>query len=75
MQARPLPYCLHGAKDRIIRPSNTESLAERLRAAKCPVEARIYPQYRHLMILFVVASPFQHGEPVMDDIARFIRTH
>jgi acetyl esterase/lipase len=71
----PPALLLHGAKDRTIRPSNTESLAQRLRAAKCPVEAHIYPQYRHLMILFVIASPFQHGEPVMDDIVRFIRTH
>lgn len=70
----PPALLLHGAKDRIIQPSNTKSLAERLRAAKCQVVATIYPQYRHLMILFVLASPFQDGEPVMDDIALFIRT-
>ncbi len=68
----PFSLLLHGAKDGVIRPTNTERLAERLRAAKCPVVATIYPQYRHLMILFVLASPFQTGEPVMDDIARFI---
>jgi acetyl esterase/lipase len=71
----PPALLLHGAKDKIIRPNNTESLSERLRAAKCEVEVHVYPQYRHLMILFVLASPFQHGEPVMDDIVRFIRTH
>jgi len=71
----PPALLLHGAKDKIIRPNNTESLAKRLRAARCPVEERVYPQYRHLMILFVLASPFQGGEPVMDDIALFIRAH
>jgi acetyl esterase/lipase len=71
----PPALLLHGAKDGIIRPNNTGNLAERLRAAKCPVEVRVYPQYRHLMILFVLASPFQGGEPVMDDIVRFIRAH
>lgn len=71
----PPALLLHGAKDGVIRPGNTERLAERLRAVKCQVEATIYPQYRHLMILFVLASPFQHGEPVMDDIARFIGAH
>lgn len=69
----PPALLLHGAKDNIVPPRNTESLAERLREANCPVVATIYPQYRHLMILFVLASPFQTGEPVMEDIARFIR--
>ncbi len=69
----PPALLLHGAKDRIVPPHNTESLAERLREANRPVVATIYPQYRHLMILFVLATPFQAGEPVMDDIARFIR--
>ena len=68
----PPALLLHGAKDSIVPPRNTESLAERLREANRPVVATIYPQYRHLMILFVLASPFQGGEPVMDDIARFI---
>ncbi len=71
----PPALLLHGAKDGVIRPANTERLAARLRMAKCRVEAKIYPQYRHLMILFVLASPFQAGEPVMDDIARFIQAH
>ncbi len=70
----PPALLLHGAKDGVIRPANTERLAERLQAVKCPVVATIYPQYRHLMILFVLASPFQKGEPVMDDIARFIHS-
>jgi acetyl esterase/lipase len=69
----PPALLLHGGKDNIIPPRNTESLAERLREANRPVVATIYPQYRHLMILFVLASPFQAGEPVMEDIERFIR--
>jgi acetyl esterase/lipase len=71
----PPALLLHGAKDSIVPPSNTESLAQRLREANRPVVATIYPQYRHLMILFVLASPFQAGEPVMEDIVRFIRAH
>lgn len=71
----PPSLLLHGAKDGVIRPANTERLEERLRAANCQVEAKIYPQYRHLMILFVLASPFQKSEQVMDDIARFIHAH
>ncbi len=40
----PPSLLLHGAKDKIIRPRNTESLAERLREANRPVVATIYPQ-------------------------------
>jgi acetyl esterase/lipase len=68
----PPALLLHGAKDKTVRVRNTERLAERLRRLRCPVVEKIYPSYRHIMILLVLASPFQDGEPVMNDIASFI---
>jgi len=68
----PPALLLHGAKDKTVRPQNTERLAARLQEAGRPVETKIYPAYRHIMILFALASLFQDGDPVMDDIVHFI---
>ena len=70
----PPALLLHGAKDKTVRPHNTERLDERFREVQRPVEQKIYPGYRHIMILFVLATLFQDGEKVMDDIVQFITT-
>jgi acetyl esterase/lipase len=69
----PPALLLHGARDKIVGPHNTKHLAQRLREAGDRVEDKIYPDFKHIKILIVLASPFQDGEPVMDDIVQFIR--
>jgi acetyl esterase/lipase len=68
----PPALLLHGAQDKTVRPGNTERLAGRLRELRCPVVEKIYPSYRHIMILLVLASPFQDSKPVIKDIVSFI---
>ncbi|MFZ2087580.1 MAG: alpha/beta hydrolase, partial [Desulfobaccales bacterium] len=68
----PPALLLHGGSDRLVSPHNTERLAQRLKEAGGRVATRIYPGLKHIRLLIALASPFQNGEPLMDDIARFI---
>lgn len=70
--AAPPALLLHGATDRIVGVENTRRLAQRLRQAGRPVREIIYPHYKHLTILLYLASFLQEGEPVMQDISRFL---
>lgn len=69
----PPTLLLHGASDRLVLPKNTLNLARRLRQAGGRVEAKIYPGVKHIRLLISLATPFQDGAPVMEDIAAFIR--
>jgi acetyl esterase/lipase len=69
----PPALLLHGADDKIVRPYNTKHLAQCLREAGDRVEEKIYPGFKHIKILISLASPFQDGEPVMEDIVEFMR--
>ena len=69
----PPALLLHGATDRIVRAGNTRRLAQRWREVGRPVLEIIYPHYKHLTILLYMASFLQDGEPVMRDVAGFIR--
>ena len=54
------PPCLllAGARDRVVAPANTASLAERLRAAGATVETKIYPRLGHVgMLLTLLGLP------------------
>jgi len=69
------PPCLllTGAKDRLVLPSNTASLAAKLRAAGAVVETRIYPGIGHIRILLACLPPLRFTIPLLDDIGSFIR--
>jgi acetyl esterase/lipase len=69
----PPALLVHGAADRLVLPKNTVHLAQRLRQAGGRVEEKIYPGVKHIRLLISLATPFQDGVPVMDDIAAFIR--
>jgi len=69
----PPALLLHGASDRLVLPKNTINLAERLQEAGGRVEEKIYPGVKHIRLLVSLATPFQNGVPVMDDIAGFIK--
>jgi acetyl esterase/lipase len=68
----PPALLLHGARDKIVLPKNTEHLAEGLREAGGRVAEKIYPGIKHIRLLIVLATPFQNGEPMMEDIEQFI---
>ena len=68
----PPALLLHGAKDGTVRPENSRVLAERLRAAGVPAEARIYPGVGHVAIVTALARPFRGRAPVLDDTAAFV---
>ncbi len=57
---------LAGGDDRTVKPRNTVALAERIRAAHGPVEARILPRLGHIGIILAFAPPFRGRAPVLD---------
>jgi acetyl esterase/lipase len=68
----PPSLLLHGATDKVVRASNTQNLAQRLREAGRPVTEIIYPNYKHLTLLLYLASFLQEGEPIIGDVIKFI---
>ncbi|MGC9270080.1 alpha/beta hydrolase [Acidiphilium sp.] len=68
----PPTLLLSGARDRLVAPANTASLAARLRAAGASVDTRIYPGVGHIRLLLATLPPLSLGTPVLGDIARFI---
>lgn len=70
----PPALLLHGAADKLVRPRNTRNLSERLKMAGGQVVEIIYPGLKHIGLLLSLATPFQNGKPLTNDIARFIQT-
>ncbi|MDD2876227.1 MAG: alpha/beta hydrolase [Acidiphilium sp.] len=68
----PPALLLTGAKDRVVAPANTSSLAAKLRAAGASVDTRIYPAIGHIRILLATLPPLNLATSVLDDIAGFI---
>ncbi len=69
----PPMLLLAGAADQTVRPRNTTSLAERLRAAHGSVETAIYPGVGHIGLVIAIAPLFQGKAPVLADIESFVR--
>lgn len=63
---------LHGAKDRIAAPRQSESLAGRIGAAGGTVELIIYPEVHHSGTVGALASFRRSKAPTLDDVAGFI---
>ena len=66
---------LAGGADTTVRPRNTISLAERVRAAGGPVESKLYPGVGHIGIVTAFAPLFRGRAPVLDDVWDFIQRH
>ena len=64
---------LAGGDDRTVKPRNTVALAERIRAAGGPVEARILPGLGHIGIILAFTALFRGKGPVLDLVWEFIR--
>ncbi|WP_342657288.1 alpha/beta hydrolase [Sphingomonas sp. NY01] len=70
----PPALLLYGAEDTVVRPRNSEALADRLRAGGVAVKQRAYPKLGHVSILLALARPFRGRGPVLADVAGFIRS-
>ena len=71
----PPALLLHGANDKIVRPHNSERLAQCLRAAGSRVEEKFYSGFKHMRIIVLMASPLQGDDPLMEDIETFINAN
>jgi acetyl esterase/lipase len=62
-----------GAGDATVRPRNTLSLADRLRAAGVRAETRLYDRPGHIGLVAALAAPLRWRAPVLDDADAFLR--
>jgi acetyl esterase/lipase len=66
---------LAGTADETVRPRNTISLAEHVRAAGGTVETHLYPGVGHIGLVLAIAPLFQGKAPVVRDIEAFVQAH
>ncbi|HEY0112128.1 MAG TPA: alpha/beta hydrolase [Allosphingosinicella sp.] len=69
----PPALLLHGSSDRTVLPRNSRELAQRLAAAGCEAEARIYSGRNHVDLVTTLALPLRRRAPVLADAAAFAR--
>lgn len=68
----PPALLLHGGADTIVKPWNTNELADRLTALGDPAERRIYDGIGHIGLVLTLAGPLRWRAPALDDIAGFV---
>ena len=66
---------LHGMKDWIVSPQNTQRLTERIRQRGGAVEQITYANRGHVGMLVALSSPNRWLDPVLDDVAKFFNRH
>ncbi len=71
----PPAYLATGDGDTTVRPSNTRSLAARLREARVPVQERIYAGLDHSDTLLALSVTFRSKAPALAEMAAFLRQH
>ena len=71
----PPMLLLHGLKDKIVFPSNSENLAASIRQAGGQVEFIAYPNRAHASVVVALASPYQWLAPVLDDVTKFFERY
>ncbi len=69
----PPVLLLAGSADRVVRPSNTIRLAQRIRERGGCVVSRLYPGVGHTEIIGAFAGALRFLAPSLRDSARFIR--
>lgn len=69
----PRVFLATGDEDETVRPRNSVSLAQKLRAAGATVELRTYPGLGHAGILLALNAGFRDRAPVLADMVRFTR--
>lgn len=68
----PPMLLITGQDDATVNPGNTRRLAQKIREKGGRAEDLYYPGYDHIKIIRVLAAPFRRGEPLLEDVARFI---
>ncbi|MGX1786396.1 alpha/beta hydrolase [Bosea sp. NPDC055332] len=69
----PRAFLATGDEDETVRPRNSASLAEKLRAQGATVELKTYPGLGHAGILLALNTGFRGRAPVLADIVRFAK--
>ena len=64
-----------GDEDAAVSPGNTIRLAAKLRANGRSVKEVHYPNCNHYTIIGMLAAPLRKDEPLLDEIARFVRAN
>jgi acetyl esterase/lipase len=72
--ASPPALLIQGGADSVVAPSNTERLAEALRARSVPVQVRIYPNRHHADTVAALSRLLRWRAPTLQDIAEFMRS-
>jgi acetyl esterase/lipase len=67
----PPAFLATGDEDDTVRPANSDSLTEKLRAAGVEVDRRRYPDVGHVGIVTAIAKPLRGRAPVLDDLVAF----
>ena len=71
----PPAFLASGTDDTTVRPRNTASLAERLRAARVPVQERHYEGLDHADTLLALSVTFRSKAPELAEMTAFLRRH
>ena len=69
----PPAFLASGEADTVVRPRNTRRLAERLRRAPVPVQARSSPGLDHSDTLLALSVTFRSKAPVLAEMAAFLK--
>jgi acetyl esterase/lipase len=71
--AAPPTFLATGDRDTVVRPRNTERLAQRLKAAGVSVQERIYPGVGHVEPVLALATPLRFRLPVLAETTAFLQ--
>ncbi|URD59731.1 alpha/beta hydrolase [Sphingomonas sp. KRR8] len=64
-----------GTADTVVKPGNSERLAQKLRSLGAPVELRLYPGRSHVDLVKGLSVPFRGSSPVLADSIDFLRAN
>jgi acetyl esterase/lipase len=70
-QAPPM-LLMHGETDQVVWPSNSHSLARRLRTHNVSVTERYYPEMDHTDVMAALTVYFRQRRPLLNEIEAFI---
>ncbi len=71
----PPMMLVQGLRDKIVAPSNAESLAARIRRFGGEVDYIKYPQCGHASVVVALVWPYQWIAPVLDDVTGFFKRY
>ena len=66
---------VHGTADTVVRPYNSQKLADRLRRLGAPVDLRLYPGKSHVDTVKSLSPLFRGSTPALADSVAFLARH